>query len=178
MDAWDVWLQLPPQILLERYREYGSHPVVIGADMACWPNDWDEPACRDVPESPVPKNAYEGDMAPPRWANSGTIIGTVKSMKDVYRDLVSQLSHTALTDQGRMTLDYWSRLFWANAANVESGMIINTRHPVSAVEDDVIPYRLLPPMVYHSQTGEYPVAIHFNDHAHKNLMNRWWGRLW
>lgn len=42
MDAWDVWLQLPPQTLLERYGEYGSHMVVIGADMACWPNEWDE----------------------------------------------------------------------------------------------------------------------------------------
>ncbi|KAJ7117596.1 hypothetical protein C8R44DRAFT_983094 [Mycena epipterygia] len=194
MDAWDVWLQLPPQTLLERYEEYGSDMVVIGADKACWPNGWDEPACRDVPESPVPKIAYgEGEKHDglntrrPRWANSGTVIGTVKSMKAVYRDLVAKLSETASTDQGvfneflhegRITLDYWSRLFWVNADNIDSGIIVNTRHPVSAVKDDAIPYHLLPPMLYQSQTGEYPVAIHFNDHLHKNLMTDWWGRLW
>ncbi|KAJ6534635.1 hypothetical protein DFH09DRAFT_1284142 [Mycena vulgaris] len=106
MDARDVWLQLPSAVLLERYDEYGSDMVVVGADKVCWPNEWDEPACRDVPESPVPKIAYgegEGDMINtqrPRWANSGTVIGTIKSMKDVYRDLVALLSETALTDQG------------------------------------------------------------------------------
>lgn len=78
MDAWDVWLQLPPQTLLERYEEYRSDAVVIGADKACWPNEWEEvspylqscspvayspqPACRAVPESPVPRIAYsEGE---------------------------------------------------------------------------------------------------------------------
>ncbi|KAJ7915674.1 hypothetical protein B0H13DRAFT_1999797 [Mycena leptocephala] len=198
MDAWDVWLQLPPQTLLERYEEYRSDAVVIGADKACWPNEWEEPACRGVPESPVPRIAYsEGEehggnsthsnTRRPRWANSGTVIGTVKSMKLLYRHLASRLPQTASTDQGifneflherRIILDYWSRLFWVNAQNVDSGVIINTRYPVSAVKDDIIPYHLLPPMVYHSQTGEYPVAIHFNDHRHKNMMNDWWGRLW
>ncbi|KAJ7108879.1 hypothetical protein C8R43DRAFT_185837 [Mycena crocata] len=185
MDAWDVWLQLPPQTLLERFEEFGPDVVVIGADKACWPNDSDEPACREVPESPVPKIAYEGVR--PRWANSGTILGTVRSMKVVYTDLVAQLSETAFSDQGifneflhqgRISLDYWSRLFWVNARNADSGIIINTRYPVSSVKDDTIPYHLLPPMLYQSQTGEYPVAIHFNDHLHKNLMDEWWGRLW
>ncbi|KAJ7464612.1 hypothetical protein FB451DRAFT_1264028 [Mycena latifolia] len=186
MDARDIWLQLPPAVLLERYDELDSSKVVIGADMACWPNDLDKPACRDVPESPVPAIAY-GNGGRPRWANSGTIIGTVKSMKSVYKDLVAQLSEQDQGDQGifneflhqgRITLDYWSRLFWVNANNVDSGKIVNTRYPVSAVKDDTIPYHLLPPMLYHSQTGEHPVAIHFNDHLHKHLMDEWWGRLW
>ncbi|KAJ7463401.1 hypothetical protein B0H11DRAFT_2052815 [Mycena galericulata] len=186
MDAWDVWLQLPPQILLERFEELGSNKVVIGADMACWPNDLDEPACRDVPQSPVP-HTYGEHNTQPRWANSGTIIGTAKSMKEVYKDLMAQLSDRDWTDQGifneflhqrRITLDYWSRLFWANAANVDAGVIINTRYPVSTVEDKLIPYHLLPPMAYHSHTGEYPVAIHFNDRFHKYLMDDWWGHLW
>ncbi|KAJ7698957.1 hypothetical protein B0H17DRAFT_1049809 [Mycena rosella] len=186
-DAWDVWLQLPPAVLLERYDEYGSNMVVIGADMVCWPNDWEEPACREVPESPVPEIAYEELGNTPRWANSGTIIGTVKSMKAVYSDLIVRLSEKAATDQGifneflhqgRITVDYWSRLFWVTASNVDSGTIVNTRHPVSAAKDDTIPYHLLPPMLYHSRTGEYPVALHFNDHVHKHLLDEWWGRLW
>ncbi|KAJ6620630.1 hypothetical protein B0H10DRAFT_1066922 [Mycena sp. CBHHK59/15] len=195
MDALDVWLQLSPNTLLDRYAEFRGM-VVVGADKACWPNAWDEPACRDVPESPVPKIAYGSELESedngsintrPRWANSGTVIGTVRSMRNVYRDLASQISGDAFTEQGifneflhegRLTLDYWSHLFWANAANVDSGVILNVRYPVSSTKDDVIPYRLLPPMLYHTQTGEFPVAIHFNDHLHKDLMNDWWGRLW
>ncbi|KAJ6558156.1 hypothetical protein B0H19DRAFT_130125 [Mycena capillaripes] len=139
MDALDVWLQLSPQILLERYEEFGSDMVVIGADKACWPNDWEEVSAsgysksllrvrsphaamsQSLPYQELPmakrKNAYipsfsfvplnEGNsLIPrissqrPRWANSGTIIGTVKSMKELYRDLVSQLPETAFTDQG------------------------------------------------------------------------------
>ncbi|KAJ7307020.1 hypothetical protein DFH08DRAFT_824290 [Mycena albidolilacea] len=40
MDALDVWLQLPPDMLLERYGERSSEMVVAGADKACWPNEW------------------------------------------------------------------------------------------------------------------------------------------
>jgi hypothetical protein len=43
MDALDVWLQLPPDTLLERYGERSSEMVVRS----------------DVPESPVPRIAYD-----------------------------------------------------------------------------------------------------------------------
>ncbi|KAJ7701865.1 hypothetical protein B0H17DRAFT_1044973 [Mycena rosella] len=147
-----------------------------------------QPACREVPQSPVPEIAYEGVGKAPRWANSGTVIGTVKSMKEVYGDLVAQMPETTsvgdqgifneFLHQGRITLDYWSRLFWANAHNVNSGTVVNTRYPVSAFKDDTVPYHLLPPMLYFSRTGEYPVAIHFNDRPHKSLLEKWWGNLW
>ncbi|KAF7356335.1 hypothetical protein MVEN_00965800 [Mycena venus] len=179
MDAWDVWLQLPPQTLLERYEEHGSDMVMIGADKACWPNEWEEPACSDVPESPVPKIAYgEGEehdgvhrnTRRPRWANSGTVIGPIKTMRALYKDLVSRLPQTDSSDQGifneflhegRITLDYWSRLFWVNADNVDSGIIVNTRHPVSPVKDNIIPYHLLPPYAVSFANGRIPCRHSF-----------------
>ena len=84
---------------------------------------------------------------------------------------------------GRISLDYWFRLFWANARDWDSGTIVNIRHPLDVVpppdlEDHTIPYHLLPPLLYHSKTGEVPVAIHFNDHMHKHFIEEWWGMLW
>lgn len=39
MDSLDVWLQLSPQTMLERYRRLDSR-IVFGADRFCWPNTW------------------------------------------------------------------------------------------------------------------------------------------
>ena len=41
IDALDVWLQLSPGTLMERFEELGTSGVVIGADKACWPNKWE-----------------------------------------------------------------------------------------------------------------------------------------
>jgi len=112
-------------------------------------------------------------------------------MRSLYKELADYFrNHTDFTDQGifneyllhrQISLDYWFRLFWANARDWDSGTIINTRHPLDGVllpEDHTIPYHLLPPLLYHTKTGEVPVAIHFNDHMHKNLIEDWWGMLW
>ena len=85
IDGYDVWFQLPPQIMLSRYHEmiaeannflrnrYGlistedSHAakftqkVIFGADKLCWPNPKDDPACAAIPYSTLPKDAYGAD---------------------------------------------------------------------------------------------------------------------
>lgn len=38
MDALDIWLQLSPSTLIERFEELNSS-VVTGADKICWPNE-------------------------------------------------------------------------------------------------------------------------------------------
>ena len=88
IDGYDVWFQLPPQILVERYHalvedanqrlkdRYGmisedqngdslleqvskySQKVVFGADKICWPNPAEDPACVAVPYSTLPKDVY------------------------------------------------------------------------------------------------------------------------
>ncbi|KAL9126872.1 MAG: hypothetical protein Q9217_004153 [Psora testacea] len=88
IDGYDVWFQLPPQILIRRYHElveeadqrlkgrYGmisedqnrdslaervpkySQNVIWGADKICWPNPKEDPACAAVPYSTLPKDVY------------------------------------------------------------------------------------------------------------------------
>ena len=39
-DAYDVWLQLPPEAMAQRFMEMG-HEVVLSAEKNCFPNEWD-----------------------------------------------------------------------------------------------------------------------------------------
>ena len=91
IDGYDVWFQLPPHILLERYHtlveetnsrlvsRYGmisedqngdslaervpkyELKVLLGADKLCWPNPHTDPACVAVPFSTLPKDLYGAD---------------------------------------------------------------------------------------------------------------------
>ena len=75
---------------------------------------------------------------------------------------------------GRISLDYHSRLFWAMDFTdpTTDSHFINTPYHI----DSLVPHELYPPLLYQTQTGEVPVAIHFN-HG-KELMDEWWGKLW
>jgi hypothetical protein len=75
---------------------------------------------------------------------------------------------------GRISLDYRSRLFWAMDFTdpIADSHFINTPYHI----DNLIPHEFYPPLLYQTQTGEVPVAIHFN-HG-KELMGEWWGKLW
>jgi hypothetical protein len=41
MDALDIWLQLSPRTLVERFEDLGTPGVVVGAETGCWPNSQD-----------------------------------------------------------------------------------------------------------------------------------------
>lgn len=88
IDGYDVWFQLPPEIMIRRYhtliteandrlrRRYGmvtegkpgdgtadriqkyTQRVIFGADKVCWPNPKEDPACAAVPYSTLRKDAY------------------------------------------------------------------------------------------------------------------------
>ena len=88
IDGYDVWFQLPPEIMIRRYhkmiyeandhlrRRYGmvtegkpgdgtadrvqkyTQKVIFGADKICWPNPAQDPACAAVPYSTLPKDVY------------------------------------------------------------------------------------------------------------------------
>lgn len=123
LDAYDVWLQLRPEIMIERYykvlqknderlkvegilnRRYDtSNPpmrntIVFGPDKIHWPQGPADAATWAVPESSMPRNAFGPDTdtdmytARPRWLNSGTILGPVKDMRDMFSATVDMLSH-------------------------------------------------------------------------------------
>lgn len=91
IDGYDVWFQLPPEIMIRRYHamvteanvrlrgRYGmvtegrpgdgtrdrvqkyTQKVIFAADKACFPNPENDPACAAVPYSTLPKNVYGPD---------------------------------------------------------------------------------------------------------------------
>jgi len=186
MDALDAWLQLSPGTLIERFDELGTSGVVTGGDTLCWPNEAESFACQKSPESPLPKGVY-GPNEEPRWSNSGTVIGSVAAMRTLYQDLVNIVDDPeqhVMSDQsvfndflasGRLSIDYHTRLFWATFVpqDTRAALFLNTPYHL----DPVIPHELYPPLVYHAQTGEVPVVVHFNG-PDKGLVDEWWGKLW
>jgi len=78
IDGYDVWLQLRPQTLVDRYfdinrraderirKELGTaalvhqihQEIIFGCQKRCWPWHSDDPPCYAVPESTLPRDIY------------------------------------------------------------------------------------------------------------------------
>lgn len=74
--------------------------VVFGPDKICWPEDYMRPACWAIPQSTMPKWSFgphtdsaAGFYARARWLNSGTIIGTVGDMREVFKGAMAMVNH-------------------------------------------------------------------------------------
>ena len=92
-----------------------------GPDKVCWPTENQRAACWAVPDSPLPKNAFGPDtdawmvlnrqvtqltpnysipwanhcrMSRPRWLNSGTLIGPVRDMRDMFNATMQKVLET------------------------------------------------------------------------------------
>ena len=112
LDAYDIWLQLRPDVLIKRYysaiekanarlNREGIHGldhggatikqrVLFGPDKTCWPEDERRAACWAVPESSLAPDVFgpatDTWMVPnrPRWLNSGTIMGPARDMRAMF----------------------------------------------------------------------------------------------
>lgn len=113
VDGYDVWFQLRPEVLIQRYYaaiakgnqrlaadfdpdvldQHGiQQSVLFGADKKCWPQDEDSLICNVIPESSLPKDAFgsetdspgDNSHARPRWVNSGTILGPVAEVRAIF----------------------------------------------------------------------------------------------
>lgn len=194
IDGFDVWFQLPPQILLARYTNltYSSaeNPaVVFGADKECWPNPQDSPACINIPNSTLPKDAYGPDTdkdpwhykSRPRYLNSGTVLGRVDAARSIY-DAALQLviaSKDVWSDQGiladifgqsskpaPMTLDYRSALFQTMTHSHDD--IKFSRQTEAGFRGRFLARNVV--------SGEIPVLLHFN--GPKEYLEMWWRNAW
>lgn len=119
VDAYDVWFQLPPEVLIKRWHganqeanrrlakqwtSAGPPPfsqlIVMSSQKRCYP-DWDDgsnPHCGDLPDSPLRNDLYgpETDngvehLLKPKFANSGSILGPFKEMKRYLRQVRNQM---------------------------------------------------------------------------------------
>jgi hypothetical protein len=124
VDGYDVLMQLPPEILIERYfqvvdqhdgrisrrlgisieetRKRGIRDTVFwGPDKWCWPTDYAAARCWAVPDSPLPRDAHgpmtgSGDMEfnNPKWLNSGTTLGPVKDVRVLLAASMEEIQRT------------------------------------------------------------------------------------
>ncbi|PPJ56901.1 hypothetical protein CBER1_02273 [Cercospora berteroae] len=120
LDAYDIWLQLRPEVMIERYHsvikqnderlrqqgllgkyhggDYVRNSIVVGPDKIFWPQGIDDPASWAVPESPLPKDSFGPATdfimltARPRWLNSGTIMGPVGDLRDYFAATLDMVS--------------------------------------------------------------------------------------
>lgn len=121
LDAYDVWLQLPPSVLVRRYqkalakendilRRIGildkqspdgasiRNTILFGADKFCWPQNGNVIPCWAAPESPLPPTFFgpgtdrEEVKMRPRFLNSGSIMGPVKDLRNLFKATVDQVA--------------------------------------------------------------------------------------
>lgn len=136
LDGYDVWFQLRPDVLLKRYFEMnanldqrtiqafgqdafdkGDHrtTVIFGPDKICWPIDFSRPACWAVPHTGLSPTAFgpeENDFREthnePRWLNSGTIMGPIQDMIDVFQATLDLIHYNHTTDSDQF---YFANVF-------------------------------------------------------------------
>lgn len=142
LDAYDIWLQLPPEVLIQRYHNaidkgnarlrlegtYGAHhggaqvkqSIIFGPDKTCWPNDERRAACWAVPQSSLASDAFgpatDTWIVPnrPRWLNSGTIMGPAKDMRNMFAATMDMLNRKF--DEGyefKNSDQYYFQEMWA-----------------------------------------------------------------
>jgi hypothetical protein len=90
-----------------------------------------------------------------------------------------------------VALDYWYRLFYADAEDTQNLAVFNIPSapflsvPPSAMGLDSCiahtsefdpPYHLLPKLIVNERTGQVPVAAHFNDYRSKSSMETLWSQ--
>ena len=123
VDGFDVHFQLPPEVIISRYFEENQRAndliesqvgreianrhdfkqtVIFGPDRYCWPMQAEHPACWAVPQPPGPRMSYgPREDSRPRFLNSGTIMGPVEDVRDIFRETLKLIhgNQTSGSDQ-------------------------------------------------------------------------------
>lgn len=124
IDGYDILLQLPPEVMIERYFEVANkadaqlakrfginvkearalglrQTIFWGPDKVCWPVDHAASRCWAVPPSTLPGDSFgpntgNGDMVfnNPRWLNSGTVIGRIDDMRTLINATLGEVEGT------------------------------------------------------------------------------------
>lgn len=138
VDGYDLWLQLRPDVLVKRYyainqeadalteAQFGTdlfhehdmrQTIIFGPDKICWPIDFSRPACWAVPQAHLPRYAFgprtagnNEEQHMPKWLNSGTILGPVQDLRDLFRDTLELIHVNHVTDSDQY---YFAELFGA-----------------------------------------------------------------
>ncbi|CZT20068.1 uncharacterized protein RCC_05925 [Ramularia collo-cygni] len=133
LDAFDIWLQLPLEVLLTRYKaileeddariahrmgrafalEEIKSGIVFGAGKRCGPNSLHTVACYPVPESPLPKDLYgittDTPIGHTDWSSFRTRYlnaGTTIGPVKMLRPVLERAHQKLLECRGRQNADF------------------------------------------------------------------------
>ncbi|KAJ3494527.1 hypothetical protein NLG97_g4026 [Lecanicillium saksenae] len=124
VDGYDIMLQLPVEVMIERYfmmqrdsdarladrynmsvdalhKKGITNTIFWGPDKLCWPVDWAAPRCWAVPSSHLGDHAFgpnqgDGNMDSndPKWLNSGTVLGPVGDLRTYINVTMAEIART------------------------------------------------------------------------------------
>ncbi|KAK9462444.1 uncharacterized protein V1516DRAFT_603893, partial [Lipomyces oligophaga] len=207
LDGYDVWAQLPfstlRNVLVDENSPVNRSVALFGADKKCWPNAFSSPACTNVPESTLPKDAFGADtdddsvLRPnrqryihmrPRWLNSGTIIGPVSVLRDIYdqaNDTISKANIEDIFSDQMYIADIYGEQklpMIVDFTNSVFQTMTFSHADISFVPDDLMlpPHRRHPGdrrlYAYNTISESLPSLLHFN--GPKEHMDTWWPKMW
>ncbi|KAI0022418.1 hypothetical protein F4780DRAFT_734134 [Xylariomycetidae sp. FL0641] len=140
LDGYDAWFQLPADVMVKRYYDvvaeaarrhvvdFGAEyvqahgirdTVLFGPDKLCWPVDPNRAACWAVPDAHLPERAFGPDTDHgiiehhrARWLNSGTIMGPVREVRDVFAATLARIHDNFSTNSDQF---YFAEVFAAQS---------------------------------------------------------------
>ena len=149
IDGYDVVFQLPADVLIQRYfsviekanakiaARFGEDSVyafnrdnaprqtiLFGPEKICYPVDWNRPGCWAIPDIDMPAGAFgpdDGQLSHnlPKWLNSGTIMGPVGDMRELFAATLKRIKDTydpthefSDSDQRYMSDIWGEQEFW------------------------------------------------------------------
>ncbi|KXS98935.1 hypothetical protein AC578_7464 [Pseudocercospora eumusae] len=158
LDAFDVWLQLPPEVLIRRYYQAlakenealrrdgildksspdGSrirNTILFGVDKFCWPQNDEVIPCWAAPNSSLPEDLYgpgtdkEDVKLRPRFLNSGSIMGPVKDIRNLFKATMDQITLEWDDDFIHKTSDqHYLSILWGDQEEARLAVRNGTSH--------------------------------------------------
>ena len=185
VDGYDVWFQLPLDILVGRYnalvaqledrnrqqfsnevleRHEIKDSVIFGPDKLCWPDDPLRLACWAVPDSPLTAQAFGPDTDHgiidhnrPRWLNSGTIMGSISGVRKVFAATLARIHSDYSSNSDQL---YFAQLYGEQSY---SRRLDQFRHLKSVNEDTAGEEEELFPSSVGIVTGPDPTLVPRDD---------------
>ncbi|KAH8122649.1 hypothetical protein LI328DRAFT_157321 [Trichoderma asperelloides] len=185
VDGYDILIQLPPEIMVERYFQVAERAdahlaqrfdisvgelhrrglrqtVFLGPDKLCWPIDPVASRCWSAPESPIKPAAWGPDKgdnamlyADPRWLNSGTIMGPIG---DLRRYIAATMDEIRATHDPLYEFRESDQYYMANVWGRQEywrSRVMGSDIP------EFPPDKIIPAKTNPFQTTEYHVAIEY-----------------
>lgn len=134
-DAYDVFYQFDLDTVVRRYLDF-SVEILFGAEKVCWPDE------SMAAQHPTPHTEY-------RYLNSGTFIGRVGALKELFAENLLDDDDDQLYVQR-----IWLHDTTAYSMNLDyEGYIFQTHEPNMVMQNN---------MLYNPSTGCYPAIYHGN----------------